>query len=94
MLLWKDDVDVTILNYNSTFFYCYMKIDGGSTFHFNGFYGARETSNKSTSWTLFQRFADVGPFLPWIVIGNFNEILSKSNKLGGALWNEAHMDAF
>uniref|UniRef100_A0A803Q8E0 Reverse transcriptase domain-containing protein n=1 Tax=Cannabis sativa TaxID=3483 RepID=A0A803Q8E0_CANSA len=32
--------------------------------------------------------------MPWLIIGDFNEILSNRHKSGGALRNEAQMDAF
>uniref|UniRef100_A0A803QC75 Reverse transcriptase domain-containing protein n=1 Tax=Cannabis sativa TaxID=3483 RepID=A0A803QC75_CANSA len=94
MLLWSDEIDVTLLNMGPTFFDCYMKFDGSPSFHFTGFYGAPDLASKSASWTLFQRFGDVAPLLPWLAIGDFNEILSNNDKSGGSLRRESHMDAF
>ncbi|XP_060969466.1 uncharacterized protein LOC133036753 [Cannabis sativa] len=94
MLLWKDNVDVTLLNFNANLFDCYMKCDTGPTWHFSAFYGAPETQNRIHTWTLLERCKDVAPLMPWLVIGDFNEILSNQNKLGGALRSEAQMDKF
>uniref|UniRef100_A0A803P2K3 Reverse transcriptase domain-containing protein n=1 Tax=Cannabis sativa TaxID=3483 RepID=A0A803P2K3_CANSA len=94
MLLWKDDVDVTLLNFNINTFDCYMGCGNGPTWHFTAFYGAPATQNRLQTWTLLERLKDVAPLMPWMVIGDFNEILSNSNKAGGALRNEAQMDKF
>uniref|UniRef100_A0A803PUL2 CCHC-type domain-containing protein n=1 Tax=Cannabis sativa TaxID=3483 RepID=A0A803PUL2_CANSA len=94
LLLWKDEVEITLLNMGSTFFDCYMMVENSPTVHLTCFYGAPEVNNRQASWTLFERLADVAPHLPWIVIGDFNEILSNSNKSGGALHCESQMDAF
>ncbi|XP_060961850.1 uncharacterized protein LOC133032047 [Cannabis sativa] len=94
MLLWSDEIDVTLLNMGPTFFDCYMKFNGSPSFHFTGFYGAPDLASKSASWTLFQRFGDVAPLLPWLAIGDFNEILSNNDKSGGSFRRESHMEAF
>uniref|UniRef100_A0A803QNY0 Reverse transcriptase domain-containing protein n=1 Tax=Cannabis sativa TaxID=3483 RepID=A0A803QNY0_CANSA len=94
LLLWKDDVNVTLLHYNTTLFDCYLAYGNGPTMHFTAFYGSPEQSNRCHSWTTLKRLRDVAPLLPWIVIGDFNEILSNANKQGGALRNEMQMDEF
>ncbi|KAM6571395.1 hypothetical protein CsatA_015475 [Cannabis sativa] len=94
MLLWKDDVDVTLLNYNMNIFDCYLACGNGPTWHFTAFYGAPAAHNRLHTWTLLERLKDVAPLLPWLVIGDFNKILSNQYKSGGALRNEAQMDKF
>ncbi|KAM6592035.1 hypothetical protein CsatA_014640 [Cannabis sativa] len=94
LLLWKDEVEITLLNMGPTFFDCYMMIENSPTVHLTCFYGAPEVNNRQVSWTLLERLADVAPHLPWLVLGDFNEILSNSNKSGGALRCESQMDAF
>ncbi|XP_060969593.1 uncharacterized protein LOC133036849 [Cannabis sativa] len=93
-LLWKDNVDVNLLNYNINIFDCYMKCDNGPSWHFSAFYGASETHNRIHTWKLLERCKDVAPLMPWLVIGDFNEILSNENKHGGALRCEQQMDKF
>uniref|UniRef100_A0A803Q0X9 Reverse transcriptase domain-containing protein n=1 Tax=Cannabis sativa TaxID=3483 RepID=A0A803Q0X9_CANSA len=70
------------------------EFEDNPTFHFTCFYGAPEACNRSASWTLLQHLSDVAPLLPWLVIGDFNEILSNSDKSSGALRNESQMEAF
>uniref|UniRef100_A0A803PZC4 Endonuclease/exonuclease/phosphatase domain-containing protein n=1 Tax=Cannabis sativa TaxID=3483 RepID=A0A803PZC4_CANSA len=94
MLLWKDDIDVKLNNIGSCFFDCYMTSNAGQQFHFSAFYGSPTVQNRSDSWTLLRRLADVAPLQPWLVIGDFNEILSNQNKSGGTLRSESQMNAF
>uniref|UniRef100_A0A803NML1 Reverse transcriptase domain-containing protein n=1 Tax=Cannabis sativa TaxID=3483 RepID=A0A803NML1_CANSA len=94
MLLWKDDIDVTLQYYNTNVFDGYMAVSNGPKWHFTAFYGEPAVHNRHTSWTLLKRLKDVAPLLPWMVIGDFNEILSNHDKFGGGLRNEQQMDAF
>uniref|UniRef100_A0A803PM52 Reverse transcriptase domain-containing protein n=1 Tax=Cannabis sativa TaxID=3483 RepID=A0A803PM52_CANSA len=95
MLLWQPSIDVTfLLNFGRTFFDCYVKEDNEATFHFTAFYGAPNAIDKADSWVLLKRLADVSPTLPWLAIGDFNDILSNQDKSGGYLRNEKQMEAF
>lgn len=94
LLLWKDNVDVTLLTSNTNIFDCYMKCDDGTSWHFFAFYGAPEKHKRLHTWKLLERCKDVAPLLPWLVIGDFNEILSNQNKLDGALRIETQLDKF
>ena len=51
--------------------------------HLTGFYGAPETSRRDESWALLKVIRDRST-LPWLVIGDFNEIVSVSEKEGGS----------
>lgn len=47
------------------------------------FYGAPETEKRSIGYELLRRISDLHTGL-WLVIGDFNEILSHQEKFGGA----------
>uniref|UniRef100_A0A803NMB3 Reverse transcriptase domain-containing protein n=1 Tax=Cannabis sativa TaxID=3483 RepID=A0A803NMB3_CANSA len=94
LLLWQDGIDVTLLHYGLTYFDCYLKNGSDPCLHFTAFYGSPHAQNKEASWTLLQRLDDVAPTLPWLTIGDFNEINSNSNKSGGSLRNEKQMETF
>uniref|UniRef100_A0A803PYN2 Uncharacterized protein n=1 Tax=Cannabis sativa TaxID=3483 RepID=A0A803PYN2_CANSA len=94
MLLWKDDVDVSLNNFNVNVFDCYMACNNGPSWHFTAFYGAPSLSNRGHTWTLLKRLKDIAPLLPWMVIGDFNEILYSHNKQGGNLRSANQMDEF
>uniref|UniRef100_A0A803PQM1 Uncharacterized protein n=1 Tax=Cannabis sativa TaxID=3483 RepID=A0A803PQM1_CANSA len=94
MLLWNDEAVVTLNNFNTNIFDCYLGFLNGPLCHFTAFYGAPATHNRIHSWTLLKRLKDVAPMLPWMIIGDFNEILYNSNKQGGSLRRESQMEEF
>ncbi|KAM1128830.1 hypothetical protein ACFX13_039436 [Malus domestica] len=68
---------------------------GGSEvrWHLMGFYGHLVTVNRHLYWSLL---ADLGQrsSLPWICLGDFNEVLSVDEQLGGNQLKESQMDGF
>lgn len=58
---------------------------GGSNigeWHLAGFFGKPNTSLRLESWRLLTSYCGVS-LLPWLVIGDFNEIISNAKKEGG-----------
>ncbi|OMO77956.1 hypothetical protein CCACVL1_14735 [Corchorus capsularis] len=61
-----------------------VNLDG--TWRFMSFYGHPETSRRSESWVLLKLLASRSSLpLPWMCAGDFNEILSNDEKIGGPL---------
>ncbi|PPD83915.1 hypothetical protein GOBAR_DD19153 [Gossypium barbadense] len=58
-----------------------------------GFYGAPDIRDRVNSWNLLKslshNFSEA-----WVVLGDFNEILSNQEKCGGQYREEKQMDAF
>uniref|UniRef100_A0A803PJK4 Reverse transcriptase domain-containing protein n=1 Tax=Cannabis sativa TaxID=3483 RepID=A0A803PJK4_CANSA len=94
LFLWKADVNVSIINYGINFIDCYISVVDGTNWHFSGFYGAPNVSQRIFTWELLKKLKDSAPLLPWLVMGDFNEIISHDDKLGGAIRNESQIDAF
>ena len=62
-------------------------IDGGSGigwWHLTGSYGSLETKRRPESWAKL-KFLKNFSLLPWLVIGDFNEIIRLSEKEGGCI---------
>ncbi|KAK3230768.1 hypothetical protein Dsin_002649 [Dipteronia sinensis] len=55
---------------------------GGKCWRFTGFYGYPEQSQRKHSWTSLRRLASMST-LPWVCMGDFNEILCDKEKMGG-----------
>ena len=71
-------------------------VEGGgnySPWHLMGFYGNLETSKRVESWQLINSLYSVS-HLPWLVIGDFNEIRCVEEKEGGAAWPYQQMAHF
>ena len=50
-----------------------------------GFYRAPKVVNGEDSWLVLRHLASQYN-LPWVCIGDFNEISKAKEKLGGAIW--------
>lgn len=60
---------------------------------FTGFYGFPEHHLRYRSWDLLRSLYGRSS-LPWVVGGDFNEILADEEKSGGGTRNQALMNAF
>ena len=60
---------------------------------FTGFYGHPESHRRYESWQLLA-FLNSQFQLPWLCLGDFNEILSITKKEGGAIRTQQQMDGF
>ena len=58
--------------------------DGRGKWRFTGFYGQPETSRREETWRILERLGNSN-HLPWLCMGDFNEIVSSNEKLGGNL---------
>lgn len=63
---------------------------------FTGFYGNPNSTSSTFSWKLLSRLYNIHELqhLPWLVGGDFNEILYESEKLVGSLCSLTQMSAF
>ncbi|XP_059446600.1 uncharacterized protein LOC132178163 [Corylus avellana] len=93
-LLWSEDVSVDIQTFS------YRHINGvcqtksmDAKWKFIGFYGHSETTKRYEAWELLKFLARLQP-LPWICIGDFNEITTMSEKWGGGGRNSSQMRNF
>ncbi|POO04030.1 Endonuclease/exonuclease/phosphatase [Trema orientale] len=94
ILLWSDTVEPTILSSSQHHIDCFLRNDDNFRFHFTRFYGEPETHYRHLTWDLLDRLKSVSIQDPWLVMGDFNEILSHEDKSGGSLRSEHSMTAF
>uniref|UniRef100_A0A803Q084 Reverse transcriptase domain-containing protein n=1 Tax=Cannabis sativa TaxID=3483 RepID=A0A803Q084_CANSA len=90
----NSNVNVTIINYGRNFVDCYMARFDGPSCHFSDFYGSPVVAQRKFTWELLKKLKDSAPLMPWLVMGDFNEIISHSDKLGGPLKNDSQIDDF
>ncbi|KAK6120367.1 hypothetical protein DH2020_045847 [Rehmannia glutinosa] len=95
MLLWKQPLVVTITSY-STGHIDSMIQDGYKNWRFTGFYGNPDASQRKYSWDLMRKLASIQELkhLPWLLGGDFNEICSHNEKMGGRRRPETQIDEF
>lgn len=80
-LIWDTNVVVNLKSYNLS----HIDVDlavGGNICRFTGFYGNPVRHLRFQSWNILRQLAR-GNSKPWIVMGDFNEILSSNEQFGG-----------
>ncbi|GMI63386.1 hypothetical protein HRI_000007900 [Hibiscus trionum] len=76
-----NNYDITMLAYSDRFLHSYISCDS-SSFYFTGIHGFSETSKKTKTWDLIDSLNN-NDGLPWLLGGDFNEILADNEKQGG-----------
>ncbi|GMI75496.1 hypothetical protein like AT4G29090 [Hibiscus trionum] len=89
---WKHDIDVTLLSFSGSHIDAIIKEDEAQ-WRFTGFYGNPVEHKRSESWSLLRQL-ESHQNLPWLVVGDFNEITYSFEKKGGRLRHERNMAGF
>ena len=83
-MLWKEGITVEVQTYSQT--HINALVDGGESvgwWHLMGFYGNLDTAKRPESWAKLRHLKGTST-LPWLTIGDFNEITGFSEKEGGS----------
>ena len=84
-MLWKEQkVDLHIQNYTQNHIDAHIRTNPSAPWRITSFYGRSEEYRKHESWTLL-RHLHTRHSLPWLCLGDFNEILSSVEKQGQIL---------
>lgn len=92
-LMWKAGVSVKLLSLSPGYIDSFVEMPGLEGFYFTGFYGNLEASLRKFSWELLRRLSKPTS-TTWLVCGDFNEIISSDEKLGGGPRNQCQMREF
>lgn len=91
-LMWKKDMKVEVQTFSPT--HIDALVDGGTEYGWwrvTGFYGNPEMAKRPEAWAKLKQLSTTST-LPWIVIGNFNEIIGMSE--GGSARPRQQMSNF
>ena len=92
-LLWKNSVRLSVETSSNNHIDCIVYKDSDEAWRFTRFYGEPSSHKRFESWDLFcqlnNRFN-----LPWLYVGDFNEILRSSKKKGGSNRSHGQMQIF
>ena len=93
-MLWRREVNLEIKSYSMHHIDAVITREGaGFQWRITGFYGHPETHRRKDSWN----FLDVLNHqfkLPWLCFGDFNEILSSKEKMGGVPRSQNQIESF
>ncbi|KAK2655928.1 hypothetical protein Ddye_008980 [Dipteronia dyeriana] len=81
-LFWDSNTDVVLLSYSVGHIDVSIHGTNRCNWRFTGFYGHPEQAQRVNSWTLLRRLAGLSG-LSWVCLGDFNEIMSDDEKMGG-----------
>lgn len=85
--------DVDVKSFSSPHIDAFISTNIGIIWRFTRFYGNPKRNQRKHSWELLNRLHDLFK-LPWLVAGDFNEIIHLSEKLGGNDCIHADMNRF
>ncbi|XP_040363828.1 uncharacterized protein LOC112169513 [Rosa chinensis] len=91
---WTEDITVQVLTFSSH--HIDLEVSSGPgepRWRLTGFYGYARTCECDLSWQLIRDLCDFDS-LPWVIIGDFNEILNNEEKTGGPIRPERQMRGF
>ena len=92
-LLWRKEVNVDVQSFSDRHIDAIVTEDRGFKWRITGFYGNPEVHRRKESWDLLKVLSRKFQ-LPWLCFGDFNEIASSSEKIGGARRSQRQMDDF
>ena len=93
-LLWKSSTRVDIQTYSPRHIDAIVtKEQGNKKWRFTGFYGNLETSKRKELWKLLEQLSRSSD-LPWVCMGDFNEIMHSGEKEGGGARPNGQMRNF
>ena len=82
-LLWKKELKVDVQSYSDSHIDAIIgQGEDGLQWRLTGFYGNPETSKWEESWLLLKRLSSLNS-LPWVCLGDFNELMNGGEKEGG-----------
>lgn len=81
-LLWMEEVDLHIQTFTLNHIDALILNDPNTPWRLTGFYGWPEEKRKNKSWKLL-RHLHSWHSIPWLCLGNFNEILTSEEKQRG-----------
>lgn len=94
ILFWKNPLDVDVLNFSVGHVDCMVTMDD-KKWRFTGFYGNPDHSKRVHSWELMRRLSSCySDEVPWVLGGDFNEILRQHEKRGGPRRSWAQIAGF
>ena len=81
-LLWSEEISLDIQTYSDNYIDACINHGVDDAWQFTGFYEDPDTASREDSWSLLKALSQRSNY-PWVVLGDFNEILLAEEKQGG-----------
>ncbi|XP_024159346.1 uncharacterized protein LOC112166695 [Rosa chinensis] len=94
-LIWSDDIHAELRSKSANHIDVVLgKPDETKKWRFTGIYGFAARSDRNRTWSLIKTLANETYNLPWLIAGDFNEIMMQADKSGGPPRAQAPMTQF
>lgn len=94
VLLWSADIRVDIQNFSRRHINAdIIEESNGQHWKFTGFYGHPEVGKRCEAWSLLRHLRSFS-LIPWLCVGDFNEIMEESEKFGAGTKPRGQMSVF
>ena len=80
-LFWNDPIKIEILGYSAYHIDCSVEEPGASQWRATVFYGEAQTHLRYKAWDVLKGISTLSS-LPWLCIGDFNEVLRSDEHEG------------
>jgi hypothetical protein len=91
LLLWKSETNIQVNAVTKNYIDVVVDEEGG--WRFTGVYGEPEWNQKTATWEAIRSIKGDSS-TPWLIMGDFNEILYNSEKEGGRPRTQRQLQAF
>ncbi|MBA0600237.1 hypothetical protein Gorai_006432 [Gossypium raimondii] len=93
-MAWKGNISIFLRSYSVHHIDIEVqKVKGNKQWRFTGFYGASIARCRDSTWSLLKNLGS-SKHLPWLVCGDFNEIIYSFEKVGEIPRDERGMEIF
>jgi hypothetical protein len=81
-LLWKEGWGIEVQNYSNKHINVIVSPINSTPWVYIGFYGHPEALKRCEAWILLRHLKSMAPS-PWLCVGDFNEIIDQTERVGG-----------
>ncbi|XP_074352892.1 uncharacterized protein LOC141692048 [Apium graveolens] len=81
-LLWRNKQEITIKSFSKNHIDTVVEPQGGIKYRLTGMYGEPDHNIRIETWDLIRNLIST-VFMPWVIIGDLNNIVRQTDKNGG-----------
>lgn len=93
VLFWKNAEGVQLLSYSRSHIDVTVTMTGDSKWRLTGIYGEPSRTHRYRTWDLLKNLSRDAN-LPWVLIGDFNNVTSQEDKRGGPPYPDNLIEGF